>query len=110
MIEEIKEIDYLKNMIFISFDEENCINLKKLCPENDVQLLIFKEGVTEKLIKTLRDNNLNLDIYYKNLTKENVKLLHKNGIEVKCWTCDNKDDDEMLVSFGVDYITTNILE
>ena len=52
IVDIIKELDYLKNMIFISFDEENCINLKNLCPENNVQLLIYKEDVTEKLIKT----------------------------------------------------------
>ncbi len=110
MIEEIKDEDYIENVIFISFDLENCINIRKILPENDVQWLIGKEKVTRGLIKILRDNKLNLDIYYKQLTEENIEMLHSNGIKVNCWTCDNKDEAERLVEAGVDFITTNILE
>ena len=37
LIEEIKKLGYIDNVIFISFDFENCVNVKKLLPENDVQ-------------------------------------------------------------------------
>ena len=110
LIEEIKTEGYINNVIFISFDLENCINIRKLLPQNDVQWLIENEEVTQELVKILCDNKLNLDIYYKKLTKENLYMLHSNGIKVNCWTVDNKADAEKLVEFGVDFITTNILE
>lgn len=38
------------------------------------------------------------------------KFLHSKGIKVNCWTCDDKYAAEKLVSYGVDFITSNILE
>jgi len=49
-------------------------------------------------------------IYEKQSDAENIKLLHSKGIKVNCWTCDDKETAEKLVSYGVDYITSNILE
>lgn len=109
LIEEIKELGYIDNVIFISFDFENCVNVKKLLPQNDVQFLTSSE-VTLDLIKKLKKYNLNLDINYKKLNAQNTKLLHSENIKVNCWTCDNKLDAENLVLYGVDFITTNILE
>ena len=110
LIAEIKELQYIENVIFISFDFENCVNVRKLLPENNVQWLIGRQRVTKGLIETLCRNKLDLDIYYKQLTKKNVELLHSNGIKVNCWTCDSEKDAGKLVSYGVDFITTNILE
>ena len=107
--DEIKELDYIKNVIFISAVFENCVCLRNLLPKNDVQY-VTSEEVTKELIEKLFKNNLNLDISYKRLNKENIKLLHSNDIKVNCWTCNDKDIAEKLVSFGVDFITTNILE
>ena len=109
LINEIKELEYIDKVIFISFDFENCVNVRKLLPDNDVQFLTSRE-VTNELIEKLSVNNLDLDIHYKRLTKENITLLHSKGIKVNCWTCDDKDVAEKLVSCGVDYITSNILE
>ena len=108
-INEIKELNYIENVIFISFDFENCVNVRKYLPENDVQFLTSKE-ITNELIEKLCENNLNLDIYYKQLDAENIKVLHSKGIKVNCWTCDDKSAAEKLALYGVDYITSNILE
>lgn len=110
LVKEIIETGYIKNVIFISFDFENCVNVKNLLPENDVQWLIYKDKITNELIEKLCGNKLDIDIYYKQLNEDNIKLLHSKGIKVNCWTCDNKEEAEKLASFGVDFITTNILE
>lgn len=109
LIDEIKDLGYIDRVIFISFDFENCINVRKFLPENDVQFLTSKE-ITNELIEKLCKNNLDLDIYYKQLNAENIKLLHSKGIKVNCWTCDDKEIAEKIVSYGVDFITSNILE
>ena len=109
IIDEIKEENYLENVIFISFVRENCTALRSLLKENDIQFLTG-DKIDDALISWLKKENLNLDIYYKQLTKENVKKLHKNGIKVNCWTCDNKEKAEKLIKMGVDFITSNILE
>ena len=65
---------------------------------------------TDDLLPRLKEHGFGLDIYYKSLTKERVSDLHKAGIRVNCWTCDDRAEAEELLSWGVDYITTNILE
>ena len=109
LIDHIKDLGYIKDVIFISFDFENCINVRKYLPENMVQFLTT-EKVTDELIEKLCKNNLDLDIYYKCLDMDNVKYLHSKGIKVNCWTCDERSEAEKLISYGVDFITTNILE
>ena len=104
----IKEQDYLESVIFISFSWENCVELRKQLPEQKIQFLIstFPDDLIERLVNA----KLDLDIYYKALTAENVKALHEAGIEVNCWTVDQPEDAEKLIAYGVDYITSNILE
>ena len=60
----------------------------------------------EKLVA----NKLDLDIHYQALTKEMIDALHAKGIIVNCWTVNDKESGEQLASWGIDYITTNILE
>ena len=109
MVEEIKEMEYLENVIFISFSFENCLNLRKYAPDNDIQWLSSFD-IDEEKIKELIDNRLNLDINYHALTKERIDRFHEAGLKVNCWTCDNKEEAEELAALGVDYITSNILE
>lgn len=109
IFEEIKSLDYIENVIFISFSFENCVFARKQLPQNEIQWLTDAD-VTEEMIKKLVDSNMNLDIYHKKLTKENIAALHSNGIKVNCWTCDDAERAKELIDFGVDFITTNILE
>lgn len=110
MTEEIKAMDYIENVIFISFDLENCIKLRKLLPQNRLQWLIGDKEITDDIIKTLTNNKLDIDIFYKKLTQKNIEKLHSYGIKINCWTCDDKETAEKLAEYGVDFITTNILE
>lgn len=110
LTEEICALGYEKNVIFISFDFENCVNVKKCLPQNKVQYLLGNVEITTELAKKLKDNGLDIDIAYGALTKENIELLHSEGIEINCWTCDDKAAAEKLADCGVDYITSNILE
>lgn len=110
LVEEIRGLDYLDGMIYISFSWENCIMLRELLPDAKIQWLISEEDFGDSDIDALVKNHLDLDIRYSRLTKELVEKLHKAGIEVNCWTCDEKEIGEELVEMGVDYITTNILE
>ncbi len=108
LVEEITLAEYIENVVFISFDLGNCVNLRKLLPESRVQWLVCE--INDEILKTLTENMLDIDIYYKELTKENVEKLHSLGIAVNCWTCDDKAEAEKLVEYGVDFITSNILE
>lgn len=109
MIDEIESLNYSEHMIFISFDAPNCFNLRSMLPNAQIQLLTDAE-VTDELAAVLLEHRLDLDIYYKRLSAETVHALHAKGIRVNCWTCDNAQEAAELAYFGVDYITSNILE
>ncbi len=108
IIEEIRGEEYLENMIFISFKLDNCIILRSLLKDAEIQWLT--KEITDEVIEKLINNTLNLDVKYDCLTEENIAFLHSKDIKVNCWTCDDKEAAEKLVSWGVDFITTNILE
>ena len=108
LVEEIRELEYLESTLFISFSWENMVDLREMLPEQKMQFLIVEWA--DDLPARLQKHRLDLDIYHGSLTQERIELLHDLGIEVNCWTCDDPDRAEELVSWGIDYITTNILE
>lgn len=106
--DEIKEVDYLEHVIFISFAFDNLVKLRELYPNQTVQ---FLECVySDELVAKLKEHKFDLDIYYKSLDADKIKTLHDAGIKVNCWTVNDKADGEELVKAGVDFITSNILE
>lgn len=108
VIDELKALDYLENVVFISFNFENMVDLRALLPEAELQYLVY--DYNEELLENLNKYNLELDIKHVALTKEIIDEVHANGHKVNCWTVDDKEIGERLAQWGVDYITTNILE
>ena len=105
----IDALGYLDKTIFISFAYENLVFLRKKYPTQAAQFLI--STFPDDLIERCKAINVDLDIYYKALdSKEKIDLCHENGIVVNCWTVDKPEVAEQLISWGVDYITSNILE
>ena len=49
-------------------------------------------------------------ICWEQLTEERIALCHQNGIVVNAWTVDDPGAGEKLAAWGIDYITSNILE
>lgn len=104
----ISEEGWLEKTIFISFDLPNMINMRKKMPDQKLQFLI--STYPDWLEDTLKEHRLDLDIYYRSLTEEKVKTLHAAGIEINVWTVDELEDAQRLSQWGVDYITSNIIE
>ncbi|MBQ9847477.1 MAG: hypothetical protein IJO64_00260 [Clostridia bacterium] len=99
----------LDKMIFISFHFPNLVALRKVCPEAHCQFLTgeFKD----EIIEMLKEHKMGIDIWSNALDEEwKVKKLLDEGIEVNVWTVDNKELAEKLISWGVQFVTTNILE
>lgn len=107
IVKEIEEMEYLHNVIFISFNYQNLVFIKEMLPDQKVQFLTMNtDGLMEKLLA----HKMDLDIWYKIVTKDLVEECHKNGIKVNCWTVDEPEKAQHMIECGVDYITTNILE
>lgn len=104
----VEEKKYLHKCIFISFAIENLLYLRSVNKKVKLQFLTSKYD--SEVLKTLIDNKLDIDINYNTLTKEIADELKNNKIKINVWTVDNPAVAEKLLSFGVDFITTNILE
>jgi len=104
----IDSLGYLDQTIFISFCFENMVIVRELYPNQRAQFLT--STFTDDLIGKLKEHNLDLDINYKALTEENVKQIKGEGIFLNCWTVDDPAIAQKLIDWGVDFITTNILE
>lgn len=104
----IESLNYLENVIFISFCLENLVILRAKYPNQAAQFLI--DDYNESLIDILKTNKLDLDIKYTALTKDNMKALHEAGIKVNCWTCNDSEAGAKLADWEIEFITSNILE
>lgn len=98
----------LDKVIFISFLIENLITVRKLLPNQPLQFLTCEPPAD--LVQMLKKHKLDLDIGFWLLSEQFVKDMHSEGIKVNCWTCDDPEKAKELIGWGVDFITTNILE
>ena len=101
----------LEDIIFISFSYQNMIYIRQLAPKAQAQYLCgSKTVVDETLIQKLKAYELDVDISYKLLTADTVRLFRENGIKINTWTVDDPAIAEQLAAWGVEYITSNILQ
>jgi len=108
MVDEIKELDYLENVIFISFSLDNMIELRRLLPNQKLQYLT--STFNDEIHEALKKYKLDWDTWFPVLTKEIIDMLHADGIEINTWTVDDPEVAKKLIDWGIDYITSDILE
>lgn len=104
----IEEEGYFENTVFISFCIANLLYLRSKYPSAWAQFLV--DDYSDSLIEILHTNSLELDIKWSSLTEENLATLHSEGIVVNCWACDDVQYAENLAKWGIEYISSNILE
>ena len=108
IIDTIRSYDYLNQVTFISFNYDNLLKVRKILPTQSAQYLFWK--VEDKITEMLVRDKIDVDVRFVELTKEDIDKLHSLGLKINCWTVDNKEDAERLAEWGIDFITSNILE
>ncbi len=109
LVEQIKTVTELENIIFISFAFDNLVTLRRHYPEAHCQFLTgeYKQEILDLLV----EHGMGLDIWSRALDcEEKVKHILEMGIELNVWTVDDPAEAEKLISWGAQYITSNILE
>lgn len=112
IVENVKKLGHYDKTIFISFSYENIINLKKNFKDINCQFLIdINTKEKEEFAFNLAKNyNVDLDLFYGPLTKEFISMCKENNIKINVWTVDDPNKALELVNYGVEFITSNILE
>ena len=82
--------------------------LRELSDSVVVQFLCH--APSDEQLALMQEHHMDLDVRHDWLTKENIDKMHALGITVNCWTVDDPDRAADLVEWGIDYITSNILE
>ena len=84
------------------------ICIREKLPQQRAQYLVssFDDG----LLDILKTHHLDLDIKYSSLSEEQLRACHEAGVQVNVWTVNEPEDARRLASYGVDFITSNILE
>lgn len=98
-----------EQVIFLSFSYEVLAILRELLPNAPLQYL-YSFPVGDALIARLLANRLDLAIDHVFLDGEIVSRLHRLGVRVNAWTVDDPTRAARLIGWGVDLLTTNILE
>ncbi len=108
VVEMVRNYGYLENTVFISFFLKDLITVREKYPEVKIQFLTTDWN--QELLETCHKYQLGIDIYWEAVSKEMIDKFHQYNLEVNAWTVNDKEIGEKLVSYGIDYITTNILE
>lgn len=108
VIEIIKDLDYLSECIFISFYFNNLVYVLEYNQTLPCQLLLTE--LFPEAIDAIQKYRMDIDINFHNITKEQVEFIHSLGLKVNVWTVNTLEDGKRMVEYGVDFITTNILE
>ena len=110
MVDLIQKDEWLDHVIFIAFDLENLIQLRKMLPDQPMQYLVSIDQEWDWITEQLLAYRLDVDAYYKMFTEERIRMLHEKGIKVNAWTVDKLENAQQLADWGIDYITSNIIE
>ena len=110
IIAAIQAENRLDKTIFISFDLPNMIYVRQKLPEQKAQYLAGGDADWDAVMDALIRYRLDLDAHYGLITEERLQALHALGKEVNVWTVDRLEDAERLSAWGVDFITSNIIE
>lgn len=103
-----KEYDYIDNITFISFKYENLLKIRQILPKQSAQYLFWK--INDEELERLSRDKIDVDVWCVELTKEQIDKAHAKGLKVNCWTVDDPERAKELASWGIDFITSNILE
>ena len=114
--EEIKEIcriaqqlEYMEHIVFISFKLNNLLLLKEKYPNQTVQYLVEKD-ITEELICEMADRGMGIDAYQHAFTEDILRKCREKGVQTNAWTVNEPEMAQKLISWGIDFLTSNILE
>lgn len=105
----VEQLEYMEHTVFISFKLNNLILIKEKYPEQPAQYLVEKP-IDDALIQEMADRKMGIDARQDLFTAEIIEKCRAAGVETNAWTVNNPDMARKLMDWGIDYITTNILE
>lgn len=101
----VKELNALKNTVFISFSYEACLRLREL--DKDVKIQYLRGDKTPEAL--LQDGISELD-YSLNVYKKNPSYIpdaQSRNMKINVWTVNKEEDIQYFIDQKVNFITTD---
>ena len=105
----VEALEYMEHTVFISFKLNNLLFLKERNPEQPAQYLVERD-IDDALIQEMADRKMGIDAFQYKFTEEIIRKCREKGVATNAWTVNNPDMARKLMDWGIDFITTNILE
>ena len=105
----VEAFEYMDETVFISFKLNNLLLLKERNPQQSAQYLVEKP-IDDDFIQEMADKGLGIDARQDLFTEEILQKCRAKGVQTNAWTVNNPDMARKLMDWGIDFITTNILE
>ena len=70
----------------------------------------MEKPIEDEFIQEMADKGLGIDARQDLFTGEILQKCREKGVQTNAWTVNNPDMARKLMDWGIDFITTNILE
>lgn len=107
LLELLQKYDMEDKAVIISFKLELLEWLRN--HSEQLQLQWIEKKMSTDHINQCSRLNIDIDTKFYSLTKPKVDYAHSRNVLVNCWTILNDKDYQKMVSFGVDFITMDII-
>ena len=107
-INKINQLKIQDEAIFISFSKSVTEYLRMFYPSARIQQLYDENTFNINEVQYLKEKNFGLDCNYNSVTTDLIAVCLDNDIDVNCWTVNNQDTANYLISNNVGYITTDM--
>ena len=105
----VEAFEYMDETMFISFKLNNLVLVKERNPLQSAQYLV-ENPIDDDFIQEMADKGLGIDARQDLFTEEILQKCRAKGVQTNAWTVNNPDKARKLMDWGIDFITTNILE
>lgn len=105
----VEQLQYMEHTVFISFKLNNLLLLKERNPEQPAQYLVEKP-IDDELIGEMAQRKMGIDARQDLYSAEVMQKCREAGVATNAWTVNDPNMARKLIDWGIDFITTNILE
>jgi glycerophosphoryl diester phosphodiesterase len=104
----VKESGKINQLVFIAFDWQVIVSVKKMFPDNRCYWLSSdKKKVMARMDQIVTAHLDGLDLHYSIIDKQIMNRAKHLNLEIIAWTVDDPVEASRLISLGVKGITTN---
>lgn len=110
IIDIVRSEKYLDKTIFVSFVLNQLMIIRQQLPNQTLLLNCASYSRPEQYMLLMDLHSIGCNCDFQILTKGLVQRLHNKGLKVGCWTVNDTATAQRMISYGVDFMTTDILE